>query len=302
LLCLVVPRVGLFAMFLWLGRLLRPVLPLSLAAKIPAQREALTVGTPTSAVHSRRMLLLDGCAQPAISPQINAAAIALFDRLGIALTAAPRAGCCGALRFHLDATADALDDMRRNIDAWWPQIEAGCEAIVVTASGCSVMVKDYGRLLADDERYAAKAARVTELARDVVEVVAAERKVLAPLLAANQADRGGRIAFHPPCTLQHGMQIRGAAEDLLRLAGFQLDQVPEAHLCCGSAGTYSIMQPVLSSKLRDNKLAALTGGMPEAIATANIGCLAHLQSGTELPVRHWLEFVEARCAGSAALR
>jgi glycolate oxidase iron-sulfur subunit len=248
------------------------------------------------------MLLLDGCAQPAISPQINAAAIALFDRLGIALTAAPRAGCCGALRFHLDATADALDDMRRNIDAWWPQIEAGCEAIVVTASGCSVMVKDYGRLLADDERYAAKAARVTELARDVVEVVAAERKVLAPLLAANQADRGGRIAFHPPCTLQHGMQIRGAAEDLLRLAGFQLDQVPEAHLCCGSAGTYSIMQPVLSSKLRDNKLAALTGGMPEAIATANIGCLAHLQSGTELPVRHWLEFVEARCAGSAALR
>jgi glycolate oxidase iron-sulfur subunit len=302
LLCFVVPHASVFAMFLWLGRLLQPVLPLRLAAKIPAHREALPGVTPTSAAHPRRMLLLDGCAQPAISPQINAAAITLFSRLGIALTAAPNAGCCGALRFHLDATADALDDMRRNIDAWWPQIEAGCEAIVVTASGCSVMVKDYGRLLADDERYAAKAARVTELARDVVEVVAAERTALESLLAANKADRGGRLAFHPPCTLQHGMQIRGVAEDLLRLAGFELDAVADAHLCCGSAGTYSIMQPELSIKLRDNKLAALGADMPEAIATANIGCLAHLQSGTDLPVRHWVEFVEARCAASAAVR
>jgi glycolate oxidase iron-sulfur subunit len=302
LLCIVVPRASLFAVFLWLGRLLKPVLPFKLAAKIPAWQEPLTVAASAPVAHARRMLLLDGCAQPALSPQINAAAIALISRLGIALTSVPTAGCCGALRFHLDATADALDDMRRNIDAWWPEIEAGCEAVVVTASGCSVMVKDYGRLLAGDERYAAKAARVSELARDVVEIVAAERTGLESLLAANKTGRSWRIAFHPPCTLQHGMQIRGAAEDLLRLAGFQLEPVPDAHLCCGSAGTYSIMQPELSAKLRDNKLAALATGMPEAIATANIGCLAHLQSGTDLPVRHWVEFIEARCAAGAELR
>jgi glycolate oxidase iron-sulfur subunit len=291
--CAVLPRSGLFAALLGLGRLVKPVLPFALAAKIPERRGDASLSLPVATTpHPRRMLLLDGCVQPALSPQINAAAVALFDRIGIALITASRAGCCGALRFHLDATNDALDDMRRNIDAWWPQIEAGCEAIVITASGCGVMVKDYGRLLAGDTRYAAKAARVAALARDVAEVAAAESGRLEPLLAV--AVDAGLIAFHPPCTLQHGMQIRGVAENLLRKAGYRLAPVPDSHLCCGSAGTYSISQPELSLKLRDNKLAALAGGMPQAIATANIGCLSHLQSGTALPVRHWIELVAAR--------
>jgi glycolate oxidase iron-sulfur subunit len=293
LLLAVIPRAWLFALLLGIGRLLKPVLLTALAAKVPDRRDDAGPALPATATrHARRMLLLEGCVQPAIAPQINAASAAVFDQIGVTLTAVPGAGCCGALRFHLDATEDALDDMRRNIDAWWPEIEAGCEAIVITASGCGVMVKDYGRLLAGDERYAAKAARVAGLARDIAEVLAAERPALQALLQTT--GDAGRIAFHPPCTLQHGMQIRGVAEGLLRAAGYQLTTVPDAHLCCGSAGTYSILQPALSVKLRDNKLAALAGGMPAAIATANIGCLAHLQSGTALPVRHWIELVAAR--------
>jgi glycolate oxidase iron-sulfur subunit len=289
----VVPRARLFALLLRVGRWCIRVLPSGLAAKIPQQRNDTANVAPADATrHLRRMLLLEGCAQPALAPQINAAAVHVFGRLGIALAAAPRAGCCGALRFHLDAVDDALDDMRRNIDAWWPEIEAGAEAIVITASGCGVMVKDYGRLLAGDTRYAAKAARVSELTLDVAEAVAAERAGLGSLL--NVASGAGRIAFHAPCTMQHGMQIRGVAEGLLALAGYTLTPVPDTHLCCGSAGTYSILQPEISVKLRNNKLAGLAGGLPEVIATANIGCLTHLQSGTTLPVRHWIELVAAR--------
>jgi glycolate oxidase iron-sulfur subunit len=243
------------------------------------------------------MLLLEGCVQPAMAPQINDAAVRVFDRIGIALAPAARAGCCGALRFHLDAQEQARDDMRNNIDAWWPEIEAGCEAIVITASGCGVMVKDYGHALADDPAYAGKAARVSGLARDITEVLAGEALALSRQLQHTpQSATGASVAFHPPCTLQHGMKIKGVAEGLLSAAGYQLTPVPESHLCCGSAGTYSLQQPRLATELRDNKLAALCGGMPAQIATANIGCLSHLQSGTALPVRHWVELVADRLA------
>jgi glycolate oxidase iron-sulfur subunit len=184
--------------------------------------------------------------------------------------------------------------MRRNIDAWWPHVEAGVEAIVVTASGCGVQVKDYGHILADDPAYAAKAARISELCRDPAEVVAAEGEALRPLLAAGQAR--GRLAFHSPCTLQHGLKIRGAAEALLAAAGYELVPVADSHLCCGSAGTYSILQPDLSLRLRDNKLAALTARDPQQVATANIGCLTHLQAGSDIPVRHWIELIDEALA------
>jgi glycolate oxidase iron-sulfur subunit len=290
----VLPRRWLFAPLLRAGQIMKPVLPALLANKIPARREVTAAPHTT---HARRMLLLDGCVQPAMAPQINAAAVRVFDRIGIALAPAERAGCCGALRFHLDAHEDARDDMRRNIDAWWPEIEAGCEAIVSTASGCGVMLKDYGHALAGDPAYAEKAARVSALARDIAEVLTGESAALAQQISTGAP--GEKIAFHPPCTLQHGMQVKGAAEKLLLDAGFELTLVPDSHLCCGSAGTYSILQSKLATELRDNKLAALCGGMPAEIATANIGCLSHLQSGTALPVRHWVELVAARLKNDA---
>lgn len=293
----VLPRAWLFAPLLGLGRRLKPLLPVKLAAKIPPKGSVAVQTTPST--HARRMLLLDGCVQPSMAPQINAATVAVFDRIGISLLTVPRAGCCGALRFHLDAADDALDDMRRNIDAWWPQIEAGCEAIVITASGCGVMVKDYGRVLAQDAKYSAKAARIAALARDVAEVIAAERTTLETLLGP--AGNPVPVAFHSPCTLQHGMHIRGVAESLLALAGYRLTPVPDAHLCCGSAGTYSLLQPELSVRLRDNKLSALASGMPSQIATANIGCLAQLQSGATIPVRHWIELIAERVGVPSAI-
>jgi glycolate oxidase iron-sulfur subunit len=267
------------------------------------------------------MLMLAGCVQPAMSPNINAATARVLDRLGISAIEADGAGCCGAVRLHLDDHAGARDDARRNIDAWWPHIEAGAEAIVVTASGCGAHVLEYAHLLEGDPAYAAKAARVTLLARDVAEVIAAEKAALMRLLekpaplpsplpargARGQIDplspgiggEGGgegvkRIAFHAPCSLQHGLKVRGAAEALLQAAGFELAPVADGHLCCGSAGTYSVLQPELSLKLRDNKLACLAAGAPEAIASANIGCIAHLQAGTPTPVSHWIEWLDRR--------
>jgi len=214
----------------------------------------------------------------------------VLDRLGIAPLEAEGAGCCGALRFHLNDHDAALVDMRRNIDAWWPHVEAGAEAIVVTASGCGVQVKDYGHALRGDAAYAEKAARISALCRDPSEIIAAEKQRLLPLLTEVKQSRG-KLAFHSPCTLQHGLQIRGVVEDLLSAAGFALAPVKDSHLCCGSAGTYSVLQPELSHQLRDNKLAALSAGAPERIATANIGCLTHLQSGTASPVVHWIELI-----------
>jgi glycolate oxidase iron-sulfur subunit len=222
----------------------------------------------------------------------------ILDRIGISLVAAREAGCCGAVAYHLNAQATGLNFMRRNIDAWWPYVEQGVEAIVMTASGCGVMVKEYGELLKHDARYSAKAEKISHLTKDASEILSAEREAIEALCAraartTTSASRVTRVAFHSPCTLQHGQQIRGAAEALLSAAGFQLTAVPDAHLCCGSAGTYSILQAELSRRLLDNKVSALESGLPEIIATANIGCLAHIQSGTQLPVRHWIELLDS---------
>jgi glycolate oxidase iron-sulfur subunit len=270
------PRRALFAALLGMGRAVRFLFP----ALVPAR------GAPPGAWpaprHARRMLALAGCVQPALAPRINAAAARVLDRAGVSLIEAPGAGCCGALRFHLNFQEEGRDDMRALIDAWWPYVERGdVEAIVVTASGCGATVKEYGHLLAHDPAYRDKAARISAMTRDLSEVI-----------QPGAGTGTGRIAFHSPCSLQHGQQIRGKVEALLEQAGYELTPVADAHLCCGSAGTYSILQPELSGELRSRKLAALQDGQPAAIATANIGCLAHLQGGARVPVRHWIEFLD----------
>ena len=237
------------------------------------------------------MIALAGCVQPALAPEINAAAARVLDRIGISLVEVPGSGCCGAVRFHLDYQADGLDDMRALVDAWWPHVESGAEAIVMTASGCGATVKEYGHFLAGDPQYAEKARRISSITRDLAEVLDAELDRL-PLASGE----GPRMAFHSPCTLQHGQQLRGVAERILTRAGFRLTPVPDAHLCCGSAGTYSILQEALSKELKRNKLATLQSGMPDLIATANIGCLAHLAVGARVPVRHWIVALEKRLA------
>ena len=291
----VVPNAAVFGALLKLGQLARPLLPAALKQKIPANI-ALAKPWPQS-THARKMLVLEGCAQPSLSPATNAAAARVLDRLGITLVRATEtrgAGCCGAVSFHLNAQDEALDAMRRNIDAWWPHIASGkqnVEAIVITASGCGVMVKDYAHALARDPAYAEKAKRVSELACDISDIIISEKDKLLSLLSTVNSPRE-KIAFHAPCTLQHGLKKKGSVEALLTQLGFTLTSVADAHLCCGSAGTYSILQPDLSQQLRDNKIAALTHGKPQAILTANIGCQCHLQSATALPVRHWIEALD----------
>ena len=287
----VIPYPVLFMPLLKLGQLARPLLPAALKSKVPAA-PAPARPWPTT-TRPRKMLVLEGCAQPSLSPATNAAAARVLDQLGISLERAAGAGCCGAVSFHLNEQKEALDYMRRNIDAWWPYVEHGVEAIVITASGCGVTVKEYGHLLHHDPDYAAKAQRVSELTKDISEVIIAESAKLKQLLSPLASRLSGqRIAFHSPCSLQHGLKLRGSVESLLTSLGYSLTDVPEAHLCCGSAGTYSILQPELSQRLRDNKIAALTSGTPSAILTANIGCQAHLQGATTLPVRHWIEALD----------
>ena len=280
----------LFAPAYRLGQRLRPLLPARLAAMVLPYRAP---GERPSTGHARRMIAIAGCVQPAMAPNINAAASRVLDALSISLIEAPQAGCCGALPFHLDDIEAARVAARRNIDAWCPLLEAGAEAIVITASGCGTQVRDYAHLLADDPDYAAKAARVALLSRDLSEVIIAEQPQLLSLLAETKS-AGQKLAFHSPCSLQHGLKIRGVVEDLLAAAGFDLTPVADSHLCCGSAGTYSLLQPELSARLRNNKLRALNAGRPAVIATANIGCLAHLQSGSAVPVRHWIELLDER--------
>ena len=245
--------------------------------------------------HKRRMIALAGCVQPILTPNTNAATARVLDRLGIELIEAPAANCCGALRYHLHAQEKALDDMRQVIDAWWPDVESGrVEGFVMTASGCGEHVREYGKLLKDDPAYADKAARIAAMTRDACEVLAAEQEPLAALLRQAGADSGERVAFHSPCTLQHAQKIRGVVEALLTAAGYRLAPVADPHLCCGSAGTYSISQPVLAGQLRDNKLAAMNAASPALLVTANIGCQTHLQSGSKVPVRHWIELIDER--------
>jgi glycolate oxidase iron-sulfur subunit len=233
--------------------------------------------------------VLEGCVQPGLAPASNVAAARVLDKLGVSLLSSPQAGCCGAVSYHLNAHEDGLDYMRRNIDAWWPYVERGTEAVVMTASGCGAMVKEYGHLLRHDAVYAEKAEKISALTRDLSEILAAEKDVLLGLL--KPAVRG-KVAFHSPCTLQHGQKIVGVVEQLLGKAGYELTQVADKHLCCGSAGTYSILQKELSQQLLRNKLAALQSGQPAQIVSANIGCQSHLQSGTDIPVRHWIELIE----------
>jgi glycolate oxidase iron-sulfur subunit len=283
------PHRRFFGAALSLGRLARPLLPNALARKIPRR---IAPGTWPAARHARRMLVLNGCVQPSMAPSINAATARVLDRVGVSLIDAPRAGCCGAVTFHLNYQRDSLAYVKANIDAWWPHIEAGAEAVVVTASGCGTMVLDYGHLLRDDPAYAHKAERISAIARDVSEVIAAERAAILQRLRAEKPV--SRIAFQSPCSLQHGLKIRGVVESLLRDAGFTLTPVPDGHLCCGSSGTYSLLKPAIAQQLLRNKVAALESGDPEIIATANIGCLAHVQSGTTTRVMHWIELLDSR--------
>jgi glycolate oxidase iron-sulfur subunit len=286
----VIPRPSLFGPLLKLGQLFRPVLPPALKRKVPPAPAA--AGSWPAAAHARRMLVLEGCAQPSLSPATNAAAARVLDRLGISLIRAAGAGCCGGVTFHLNAQEAALAYMRRNIDAWWPHVGQGAEAVVITASGCGVTVKEYGHHLQHDPAYAAKAKRISELTRDISEVIIAEKDKLLSLSRQPSAASRQRIAFHSPCTLQHGLKLQGRVEALLADLGYSLTPVPDPHICCGSAGTYSILQPALSQQLRANKITALESGAPTAILTANVGCQTHLQGATFLPVRHWIEVVD----------
>jgi glycolate oxidase iron-sulfur subunit len=286
------PRSWLFAPALKTGQLVRGLLPAALRNKVPPRQQA---GQWPDRAHARSMLLLDGCVQPSMAPNINSATARVLDALGIELKRAPQAGCCGAIRYHLDDHEGGLNDMRRNIDAWWPLVEQGAEAIVMTASGCGLAVKDYGRLLAHDPAYAERARRISALTRDISEIVSESETALRQLLSGKPARP---VAFHSPCTLQHGQQIRGKVESILRCAGVQLQPCADSHLCCGSAGTYSVLQPELSQRLRDDKLAKLEAGNPALIVSANVGCITHLQGGTATPVRHWIELIDAVLAGT----
>jgi len=285
-------RPALFGSALKLGQAVRPMLPQVLRNKVPAKQPH--AGVRPNTVHARKMLLLEGCVQPAMSPNINAATARVFDKLGVHLISADRAGCCGAIRYHMNDHAGGLGNMRANIDAWWPHIEAGAEAIVMTASGCGAMVKEYGHLLRDDPAYAERAVRVSAMTRDLCEVLPAFSQQL--LQKAKPEAQRPRVAWHPPCTLQHGQQIRGAVETLLTSLGVDVKLCADSHLCCGSAGTYSVLQPELAYRLRDDKLAKLQATQPERIVTANIGCVTHLQSGTDTPVEHWIELVDRMLA------
>jgi glycolate oxidase iron-sulfur subunit len=279
----------LFGGALALGRALKPVLPAALRAKIP---DAEPAGAWPRARHHRKMLVLNGCVQSAIAPSIDAATARVLDRIGVSLLRVAGAACCGALPYHLGGTARGLALARRNIDAWWPHVDRDVEAIVVTASGCGVMVKEYGHLLRHDRDYAEKAQWVSRIARDPVEVVGAEWARIAPKVRMDVGPQ--RVAFHSPCSLQHGMQLNGRVEEILLALGLELTPVADSHLCCGSSGTYSLLQPKLAGELKANKLAALEAGRPDLIATANIGCLTHLASGTTRPVQHWVELLDAR--------
>lgn len=286
-----------FDLLVRLGQAAAPLLPSALREKIPPSRPQTSWARLR---HARRMLALDGCAQPSLAPNINAATSRVLDRLGISLVRVGDAGCCGAVDFHTNAQERARARMRRLIDAWWPHVEAGAEAIVVTASGCGVMLADYGHVLKGDAQYQEKAARIAALSKDIGEVLHARRDELVALL--DSPSRPTTIAFHAPCTLQHGLKLRSLIESLLTDCGFKLTHVPDSHLCCGSAGTYSILQPELSERLRVNKLAALRSGHPHVIATANIGCLMHLSRGQDVPVKHWIELIDERLARVGVLQ
>lgn len=283
LLRLIIPYPSRFSILFKLGLVFKMILPASLKKQIHVPRQA---GVWPDKKHSRKMLVLDGCVQSVMSSNINAASARVLDKLGISLLPVTESGCCGAVSLHMQASEEAKNFMRTNIDAWWPHVEGGVEAIVMTASGCGTVVKDYADHLSDDPVYAEKAKRVSELAKDISEIIANE-DLSKFIIASNE-----KIAAHIPCSLQHGQQLNGIVETILTKTGYTLTKVKDAHLCCGSAGTYSLLQTEISNTLRDNKLEALQQGEPDVIITANIGCLHHLQSGTEKSVLHWIELLD----------
>lgn len=280
----------LFKPAMKLGQLVRPLLPAALKDKVPAKADERAHRWPTR-THKRKVLMLLGCVQPAMAPNINSATARVLDAAGIQTLVADDAGCCGAIRTHLNDREGGLADMRRNVDAWWPLVQRGdVEAIVMNASGCGVTVKEYGHALRNEPDYAERAERIAALTKDVSELLP---ELVPALKRALRRPPGTRLAFHPPCTLQHGQQLRGGVEAGLRELGFDVTlAVTETHLCCGSAGTYSVLQPEIAKALRDRKLGHLTATEPQAIVSANIGCIQHLQSGSALPVRHWIELVD----------
>ncbi len=280
---------SLFASAYRMGQALRAFLPSVLQKKIIEARDP--GARPDTTRHARQILLLTGCVQPTMMPTIDAATIRVLDRLGIGTQVAQGAGCCGALNFHLDDQETARVQMRLNIDAWLPLIDSGkIDAIVMNASGCGAMVVEYAHHLRHDAVYAAKAEKIVALVRDIAEVVAPHAEALAAQLDVTRLPK--RPVFHPPCTLQHWQGLRPLSEDLLAKLGLSLQPFTESHLCCGSAGAYSVLQPEISTSLRDRKLAQLVASTPDMMLSSNIGCIGHLQSGTEIPVRHWIEVVD----------
>ncbi len=276
------PDTARFRILIRISYWFRFLLPTRLKNKLP-KLQPYDVACPDP-LTARRMLMLDGCVQPVLASGINASAINVLGRLGIKVLRIEAAGCCGALPYHLGEQNNGLNSMRRLIDAWWPWVEQGVEAILITASGCGVMVKDFGRLLQHDPLYAKKAHLISAMTRDIGEILQAED--LSGLRVKQRT-----IAFHSPCTLQHGQQLNGMIERLLTRLGFNLTPVADAHLCCGSAGSYSLLQPEMADRLRIDKIKALEAGQPELIVTANMACGLHLQEKSGLKVLHWIELL-----------
>ena len=293
----ILPNLNVFMVFLKTGQAVRSLLPKEIRGLIPSKSRNAGIWPP--ARHKRKMLVLDGCVQPSIAPNINAATARILDKIGISLIKVEKENCCGAISYHLNAQQEGLDYMRHNIDAWWPycdnNVAHGVEAIVMTASGCGVTVKEYGNYLINDPIYSEKAVRISELTKDISEILEDEAEQLIPLFSnVESCTKRSKLAFHSPCTLQHGLQINGVVENILTTAGFDLTFVQDSHICCGSAGTYSILQPKLSKQLLRNKIKILESDKPDQIVTANIGCLAHLQSGTSWIIKHWIEVLDEK--------
>ena len=280
---LILPHSNRFTPLINLGRIFKPFVPKNLKKKIPRR---VAKGSWPAPKHARKMLVLDGCVQPALAPDTNATTARVLDKLGISLITAKKAGCCGAVSQHLSAEDEALVYMKQNIDAWWAGIESGIEAIVMTASGCGAMVKEYAHYLKYDPEYAVKAQKVSDLCKDISEIIRDED------LSSLTIEKPQKISWHPPCTLQHAQKINGVVENILTKCGYELLPVIDQHLCCGSAGTYSILQPELSQKLQINKINHLQKNDPELIVTGNIGCQTHLQEVSDVPVIHWIHLLD----------
>ena len=279
-----IPYPKRFAPLLKLGQIFKPVLPQAIKNKIPKIQKP---GDWPAQTQQRKMLVLEGCAQQVVTAQTNVSTAVVLNKLGIQLITADKAVCCGAVSHHLSAAEEAKSFIRKNIDAWWPFITDGAEAIVVTASGCGVMLKDYAHIMQDDVDYAEKAKCVTELAKDISEILQDE-----DFSSLQTTSQNSSVSFHSPCTLQHGLKLSGVVENILQQVGYELKHVDDSHLCCGSAGTYSVLQPKLSKQLLANKIAVLENNQPDIIATANIGCQMHLDTKASVPVKHWIELVE----------